>query len=65
LAIDAFVFAFAFAFEFVLAGWQLLLNNSSERLSAAAAGEIQNEPCILCMTNLSEKTGGNVHRLSI
>jgi hypothetical protein len=52
LAIDAFVleFAFVLAFEFVFAGWQLLTDNSSERPSAATAGEIKNEPCILCMT---------------
>jgi len=50
LAIDAFVLALALAFEFLLAGWQLLTDNSSERLSAAPAGEIKNEPCILCMT---------------
>src|SRR5438067_7738414 len=53
-AIDAFVlalaFELAFAFAFVFAGWQLLTDNSSERLSAVTAGEIQNEPCILCMT---------------
>src|SRR5437879_2042409 len=53
---DAFVlalalaFVLALAFEFVFAGWQLLTDNSSERLSAATAGEIKNEPCILCMT---------------
>src|SRR5437016_2268870 len=50
LAIDAFVLSLAFAFEFLFAGWQLLRDNSSERLSAATAGEIKNEPCILCMT---------------
>src|SRR5207237_7286200 len=51
---DAFVlalaFVLAFAFECVFAGWQLLTDNNSERLSAATAGEIKNEPCILCMT---------------
>src|SRR2546429_9001309 len=54
-AIDAFVLALAFelAFAFVFAGWQLLTDNSSERLSAVTAGEIQNEPCILCMTKTS------------
>ena len=49
---DAFVLAFvlALAFEFVFAGWQRLTDSSSERLSAATAGDIKNEPCILCMT---------------
>src|SRR5256886_1316409 len=52
LAIDAFVLALvlAFAFESLFAGWQLLRDNSSEKLTAATAVEIQNEPCILCMT---------------